>query len=59
MQPLPLTRREIVDVLAHRVARAEGLGLSREQAVARVSHQLDVDPAKIVALVPPSHREAA
>jgi len=59
LQPLLLTKREVIATLAHRVARAQAAGLPYEQATERVGRELHVDPAKIVALVPPSTREAA
>lgn len=52
MQPLLLTSGEVIAVLARRVAAAQSTGLSHEQAVAWVSHELRLDPTKVGTLVP-------
>lgn len=51
MQSLPLARHEVVSLLTHKVTKVQAAGLSREQAVAVLSRELKLDPAKIAALV--------
>jgi hypothetical protein len=51
MQPVPLTRGEVVAILSRRMTAAEAAGLSHGQAITVVSHEYNLDPAKVEALV--------
>jgi hypothetical protein len=53
MQPLPLTRQEIINVVRHQVAQFEEIGLAHEAAVLMVARTHKVEPHKIAALAPP------
>jgi hypothetical protein len=59
MQPLPLTRSEVIAVLSRRISTARANGLTYEQALVVVSRELRLDPVKLAVLVPPAVGVAA
>ncbi len=51
MQAQPLTARETVELLKHKVYAVQASGLSCTQAAHQVARQLDLDPVKVAVVV--------